>query len=710
MTPPQHPSISRLAPLLLLAACGSPGGHSSGGDRPPAQSVSLELGATLVVTRDTIVEAGSYELEPRGADGRRGVIRLEGARDVVLDLTGVDLRGTPAGTDLDQNTGFGIVLVGCENVVVRGGRIGGYKGCVVVKDSQLVTLEGMQFDGWYGARLRSTPAAEDEADWLWPHDNDRGEWLDKYGAAISITNSSQVMVRRCRGRHGQNGVLLTRVEGAQIYDNDFSFMSGWGLALYRSSRNVISHNVFDYCVRGYSHGVYWRGQDSAGILMFERCCDNILAYNSATHGGDGVFLFAGQDLVDGRALARGEARPGGSDRNVFWRNDLRFAVANALEATFSSHNVVIGNDLSGCHQHGVWGGYSNNMVIVDNKVHDTRGGAVTIEHGQDCVIARNDFTGNEMAVELYWDPDPHLVVDSSFGQHEDTSSSGHWVLENVFQGNDQDLVLKESQELTLHGNRYAASGGRLFTADLTSSEQEDLDIETLRGWLSGSDGSQPSGHVSDTSLRPWNKVRPAQLLAALRHAPPQVPGLQETSAETRGEFKGGLETIVMGEWGPWDFRAGEPRPIARRPGGVLAAATWDARWFQWDKDTHEPRGHLAAWRALADEPLVRRTVENWVDPWGDDEVRRRVGIAYFGLVAETTVDVDAGSYRLTVTSDDGVRVLLDGVELDAVTDWTWHATKRDDVLLQLDGEHTLTLEYFQIDGASALTLELERER
>ena len=76
-------------------------------------------------------------------------------------------------------------------------------------------------------------------------------------------------VRECRVWHGQNALLLVRVTDAKVYDNDFSFNSGWGLALWRSSRNVISRNAIDFCVRGYSHGVYNRGQDSAGILMFE---------------------------------------------------------------------------------------------------------------------------------------------------------------------------------------------------------------------------------------------------------------------------------------------------------------------------------------------------------------------------------------------------------------------------------------------------------
>jgi len=314
------------------------------------EGVQLPENEPLRVAADTRVAPGTYVRPPLADGGRGGVIVLEKAKGVTLDLTGVVLRGTPAGTDLDKNAGWGIVLRDCEGVRVRGGTIGGYKACLVAERCKDLTLEGLSFDGWYGQRLLSTLAAEDGADWLYPHENDAGEWISNHGAAISLADCSNVRVAACRGRHGQNGILLTRTSGAKVSDCDFSFLSGWGLAMYRASSNVVARSRFDYCVRGYSHDVYWRGQDSAGILMFERCSDNLFAYDSATHGGDGVFLFAGNDTVQGRAFDKGEKDPGGSDRNIWYRNDFSCAVANAIEATFSADNWAIENRLSGSHR------------------------------------------------------------------------------------------------------------------------------------------------------------------------------------------------------------------------------------------------------------------------------------------------------------------------------------------------------------------------
>ena len=92
------------------------------------------------------------------------------------------------------------------------------------------------------------------------------------------------------------------------------------------------HNRIDWCVRGYSHGFYNRGQDSAGLLIYEQSSRNIVAFNSVTHGGDGLFLWAGQSTMD--------TGQGGVNDNLFYDNDFSHAPTNGIEATFS-RNVVL---------------------------------------------------------------------------------------------------------------------------------------------------------------------------------------------------------------------------------------------------------------------------------------------------------------------------------------------------------------------------------
>jgi hypothetical protein len=133
-------------------------------------------------------------------------------------------------------------------------------------------------------------------------------------------------------RRGMNGLQLVRSVQLRIWNNDFSWLSGLGIGLYRSGRNTIMHNRLDYCVRGYVHGVYRRGQDSAALLLYEQSSGNVVAYNSMTHSGDGVFLWAGQSTMD--------SGKGGANGNLFFGNDVSFAVANGIEATFSSNRFI----------------------------------------------------------------------------------------------------------------------------------------------------------------------------------------------------------------------------------------------------------------------------------------------------------------------------------------------------------------------------------
>ncbi|MFT5734042.1 MAG: nitrous oxidase accessory protein NosD [Planctomycetota bacterium] len=655
---------------------------------------------------DVVMSSGSLrQFRPgtyveKRVSGEPAVLHFADLDGLTLDLTGVELRGQAADADLDEAVGVGIRLLNCKNVTLKGAKLGGFKVCLAIENCANVTVTDVICDGWFGQRLRSTRYAEDLSDWLRPHENDALEWETNYGAGISASDSSEVTIRNCRGRRGQNGILLTRVTGSRVFDNDFSFLSGWGLGMYRSTGNVISRNVFDYCVRGFSHDVYWRGQDSAGILMFERCSDNVLAYNSATHGGDGVFLYGGNDIVE-----RGLSDATGSDNNLFLGNDLRYAVANSLEATFSRGNAVIDNQLSGSHQHGIWGGYSSEMLITGNKVNDTIGAAITIEHGQDCVIADNELTRNEIGVELYWDQDPALV-EGPFGRNNDTRSRDHWVLTNAFSSNVLDLVVRQTTGLIFHGNEYTPGTREPYFEGVSSDADATLDSTTVQRWLDALDGSFPSGNLSATTLNPWIGRDPQLLTkwSSMKHG--DFPGTQETSAEKRDEFRGGLESIVMGEWGAWDFRSGAPRPKEVKPGGLLAQSTWNALWFLWKPNGSDPRTSERAWRARANSPILRSEVESFINPWASEDNRRLIGNDFFGLFAATTIQVkEPGTFDLSVVSDDGIRVYVD--EELVIEDWTLHAPQQNERTLQLDrGEHIIRFEYFQIQGAAALVVAL----
>jgi len=268
------------------------------------------------------------------ADGN-GVIQIV-ASDIVVEFAeGSQLRGSPRDVPPDEYEGYGIRIDGQSNVTIRGARISGFWGGIWATKADDLALDAVDASDNRRARLKSKPAAEDSGDWLFPHDNDQNQWLQNYGSAIYVEDSNRITVHDCKVRHGQNALCLDRVNDSKAYDNDFSFNSGWGIAMWRSSRNTISRNACDFCVRGYSHGVYNRGQDSAGILMFEQNCDNIIAENSATHGGDGFFGFAGKEALGetGEHPADWYKRRG-NNGNLLIANDFSYAHAHGIELTF----------------------------------------------------------------------------------------------------------------------------------------------------------------------------------------------------------------------------------------------------------------------------------------------------------------------------------------------------------------------------------------
>ncbi len=427
-----HPSARLLCLVLLLTAAPHAG----------AAPATLEpKAAGTAVAGDVRLAKGVWRVaDPAGT----GVLRIT-EDGTTLDLTGAALLGAKEGTPADAFRGVGIVVVGAKNVTIRGGVVRGFKVAVRALRAPGLVIEGVDASENFRQHLRSTPEREDPADWLWPHENDKDEWASTYGAGFSLTLCDRARVTNCRVHSGQNGLLLTRCQGARAVANEFSFNSGWGIALYRSSRCKILRNHCDWCVRGYSHGVYHRGQDSAGILVFEQSSDNLIAGNSATHSGDGLFLYAGHETTK-------KTGAGGCNRNLVFDNDFSHAVANAIEATFSLENVFVRNDCSDS-DHGIWAGYSARSLFAGNRIHDCTTAGISIEHGHKNRIVHNDIVGARVGVHLWWDDDA-LAREGPYQAKRATTSSGNLLLGNDIVGSEVAVRLLRDTGTTLRWNQF----------------------------------------------------------------------------------------------------------------------------------------------------------------------------------------------------------------------------------------------------------------
>lgn len=679
-------------------------------------------GDDFVVTGRVKVRPGTYHVVDAQGDG---VIQVRGP-EARLDLTGVTLVGHRQGAapDADAFDGVGVAVDDAPGALVSGGAVRGFKVGVRVRRSADAEVVGLDASGNFRQRLRSTVEREDPSDWLWPHENDDGQWERNYGAGIACSDSPRVTVRKCRVRQGQNGLLLQRCDGAFVRQNDFSFNSGWGVALWRTCEALVESNRVDWCVRGYSHGRYARGQDSAAILLFEQCSRNRIQHNSATHSGDGLFLYAGNETLK-------RTGTGGCNGNVVLRNDFSHAVANGIEATFSRDNAFRMNDLRDC-EHGVWAGYSVDTIVDLNHAADCAHG-VSIEHGQRNEITWNHFTRCGVAVHLWTDEDPDLAK-SAFGSGRDTTSLANVIRENSFERNAVDVRLAGDRNTVIARNAFAGrpvldvkdDGGSTGVVLVDRSRSTTVGprctaAEDATGVFLPETGRGRRLILVDE----WGPVDPRETrlfpakVAAAGEARLSVLGADarwEVTSLSEGFVADPAEgdlpaTLVIRRK---DGAAGAA-PFAvevvangnvHRASGTLFTAAWDVRFFRWTKD---PREDPAAWAALlAGEPVERRSLAALDFRWQGGAVSDTVGGDRFATLATAEVVLPAGKWALRTVSDDGIRVWVD--DRLVVDDWTHHGPTPHDAELEFPepGAHRVRVEHFELDGWAALSVTFER--
>ena len=376
----------------------------------------IELKPGMVIKESCRIKAGDY-LIPGGEVGKPAItIQGDG---ITVNFEGATLRGTAPTVEPDQRKGFGIVVKG-KDVRVIGATVRGYKVGLYAAGVEGLRIQGSDFSYNWKQHLKSGRLKEDLSDWMSYHKNENDEWFE-YGAGVYLKDCKKYQVQGVTITGGQNGLMLTRCNEGIIWNNNFSFLSSLGMGMYRSSRNTVMHNNIDWCVRGYSHRFYNRGQDSAGILMYEQSSENVFAYNSVTHGGDGLFLWAGQSTMD--------TGKGGCNDNLFYGNDFSHAPTNGIETTFS-RNKFVNNLVLECW-HGVWGGYSYDSEFIGN-IFGLNGEAIAIEHGQNNQIQMNGFYRDTVGINLWANEsqDPNW----GYPKNRDTKSRDYLISNNYFEG------------------------------------------------------------------------------------------------------------------------------------------------------------------------------------------------------------------------------------------------------------------------------------
>jgi nitrous oxidase accessory protein NosD len=725
-------------PIALFLACALP--------FLGAAPSSVALRAGMVIDRSVTIRPGLYRLSA-AADLSKPAIVVRGS-NVTIDFAGATLAGGPDEAEPDTYAGVGLLVDGGTGVTIKNAVIRGYKVGILARGTTRLHLTRNDLSFNWKQRLYSGVEHESLVDWMSYHNNEKDEWL-RYGAAVYLDRCPDAEIDHNTVTQGQNGLMLTRSDGAKIWNNSIAFLSGIGIGLYRSSRGVIAHNRVDWCVRGYSHGFYNRGQDSAGILMYEQSSGNRIVRNSVTHGGDGLFLWAGQSTM--------ETGQGGSNDNVFYGNDFSHAPANGIETTFS-RNTFIENSVED-NWHGVWGGYSYDSMFIQNRfARNTE--AIAIEHGQRNVIASNTFDGDETAISLW----QNATQDPGWGypKHRDTASHGYRIEGNTLTNVKTAFKFRDTRDVLVSKNTYEKVETIATLFGLTPNVT--FDASRVGDGEPGVD-------------RAGGPERPAL------HEPPLEGGMDPVIPPSG---RRGREHIIVDEWGPYDFRSPKLWPAGRSDavplklrvlgpdgswklaravgasvdpaagrtsgemvvtpsptaGGPIdfeieleyrgadvvsprgarvkagdpyrfgyrrffAPVAWTVRFFTFDEAVHPLSAPDAFRKVLDGEPAKTLQVDR-LDYMSGRSILEGLPRDRVAIVAEGEVTLpESSDYELLVISDDGVRVWVDGAL--AIDRWTEHESIVDRVPIRA-GRRGLKVEYFELTGFAELRVEILKAR
>jgi parallel beta-helix repeat protein len=695
-----------------------------------AQLVSLKGG--MKITSSIKVQPGNYALQA-GADLNTPVIEISGD-NIVVDFNNATLRGNNGNQMPDEFEGLAILIKGGKNITIKNLNARGYKVALMARDVESLLIENCNFSYNYRKHLNSSQEKEDISDWMSFHQNEKDEWL-RYGAAIYMRNCGNFNIRNNIVTGGQCALMLTNCNEGLVQNNNFSFNSAIGIGMYRSSGNKIINNKLDFNVRGYSHGVYQRGQDSAAILVYEQCRFNWFANNSATHSGDGFFLWAGQSTMDTGA--------GGCNDNTIFKNDFSYAPTNGIEVTFSRNNIIE-NTMVEC-DHGIWGGYSYQSVIKNNRFAMNRI-AIAIEHGQEDTIADNYFTANKESIRL-WARNTQ-PADWGYAKNRDTRSRDYVISGNRFSGDSLVYNISNTSGVKLKSN---LEENFKLQYRLDSFTRASLDTsQKLAGWEKGVESARDGlpefkrgrQNIMITEWGPYDfrypllwLTNPNDSLGVMKfkllgpkgglwwyikgkgirggNSGGTLPDSFECTRESyyRGEvmlelgYSGPAITTLFGEKIP----AGKTYRFGYRDSRV--PLLWDVRWYAWDSTTH-PVSNPGNWQKLTSAAPVQQSSGKQLDYawWGGLTVNGRK-VEKFITSAECGINVEKGVYELSITWDDAVRVYLDGKLI--INEWNPSLYKFDEspnkrIKIRLDGKHTFRVDHAELGGFATLAFKLKK--
>ncbi len=406
---------------------------------------SLAEVKTIVVTNDLVLEKGETL-------STRLIVR---ANHVTIDGNGATLQGTGTTGELKslEQAGIGVLIAGCENVMIRNLKARGFANGLVARESKAVLIEECDFSDNY--------------------DNPKHGWgeLPSRGG-ILFERVHQSVVRKSKANRVWDALHLVDSDDNLAEENDFSHCSNTCGKLWHASRNRFLRNNLSYGIRIDRAAGEVHARDSTSVLIESGSDDNYWFRNDITQGGDGIFI----RVLNGW-VSRG---------NVFVENDTSYANNNCIES-WSPGNTYIRNKAN--HgSYGFWLGGSDQTVLIGNEA------------------AYNGLTnGNHNAAEagfghggivIVGGSSSHTVISGNWCHHNngggivfrgDVGSKGarwrteHWIVQqNRLEENRWAIWGRWGDGIWLANNKFLNNSKTNFFADVTNLHQGNEDSVVLQ--------------------------------------------------------------------------------------------------------------------------------------------------------------------------------------------------------------------------------------
>jgi parallel beta-helix repeat protein len=369
---------------------------------------------------------GRYRIADRD---ERGVIIIA-ASGTRVDLTGVVME---SGDSIPGAfVGVGVTSRGVDAVTITGGSIHGYRYGVRLEGGRAHRVIGADVSGSRSQAMRSGSARPDSADQL---ELLRADIFDAYGGGVQLRGTVAASVIGVTAHGAQNGISLMDARESYIADNDLASNSGWGVHLWRSSRNIIARNKLHHTRRCDSQ-VPAGECGAAAVLLRDASDSNTIVDNDLTGSSLGLYL----------AGAPRATKP--SIGNLIFRNDASDVLGTGFKAAFAWSNTFLENraDSSGI---GFQLDHSGGSTIRGNTVIGSRVGAIISDHGRDNAIVSNILIGGPIGIKI--------GAPGEAGE----ASQRYRVDDNVLARLEEGIVIERTTRAQLRGNLFDGVGDGL---------------------------------------------------------------------------------------------------------------------------------------------------------------------------------------------------------------------------------------------------------